>query len=297
MRLLVTGACGFIGSHLTQALLARGYEVRALDLYNSFESHGWLEGIKHENLEVVLGDVRDGANVRQHMAGCDGVIHLAALIAIPYSYTAPESYIQTNVIGTLNVLQAARELNVEKIVCMSTSEVYGSAQFTPMDEGHPLVAQSPYAASKIAADQLALSFYRSFGLPVTIARAFNTYGPRQSTRAVISSIIAQMPGKVSVGSLTPRRDFTHVSDTVEGIIACYERGVNGEVYNLGTGRDVSIKELLDILGADYEQQEDRMRPELSEVTRLCCDASKANDYLDWKPKVTLENGLCSLLKS
>lgn len=295
MKILVTGACGFIGSHLTEALLAKGYEVLGLDLYNSQGSRGWLQGIEHENLDLVLGDVRDAAFVAEHMANCDGVIHMAALISIPYSYEAPESYIQTNVIGTLNVLQAARRPQIKKVVCISTSEVYGSAQYTPMDEGHPLVAQSPYAASKIAADQLALSFYRSFGLPVTIARPFNTYGPRQSTRAVIPSIISQMPGRVCVGSVTPIRDFMHVSDTVAGIIACYEHGEDGEIYNLGTGAETSIEDLLDLLGADYDHERERMRPELSEVTRLCCDWTKAKQ-LGWEPKVPLEEGLCSLRK-
>lgn len=295
MKILVTGGCGFIGSHLCEALQANDYEVRAYDLYHSRDDRGWLGGWGC-NIEVVLGDVRDFHATREAMRGCDAVIHLAALIDIPYSYVAPQSYVETNAIGTLNVLQAARDLGVKKLVCMSTSEVYGSAQYVPMDEKHPLNAQSPYAATKIAADQLALSFYRSFGLPVTIARAFNTYGSRQSTRAVIASILAQMPGKVKVGSLTPTRDFMHVSDTVAGIIACLECGESGEIYNLGTGTETSIKQLLEILGADYEQEPERLRPALSEVDRLCCDWTKARE-LGWQPITTLETGLCSLKKS
>jgi NAD dependent epimerase/dehydratase len=292
---LVTGGCGFIGSHLCEALIAKGYEVRAYDLYNSHGYTGWLEG---SGIEVVLGDVRDFSATREAMKDCDAVMHLAALIAIPYSYTAPESYIDTNVKGTLNVLQAARDLGTNKIVCTSTSEVYGSAQYAPMDEKHPIVAQSPYAASKIAADQLALSFYRSFGTPVTIARPFNTYGLRQSPRAIIASILTQMPEKVKVGSLTPTRDFMHVSDTVAGMIACLEHGKPGEIYNFGTGDETSIARLLEVLGAEYEQEETRMRPTLSEVTRLCCDWSKAS-ALGWEPKVSIQEGLgklCSLGK-
>lgn len=291
MRVLVTGGCGFIGSHLCEALKISGYEVRAYDLYNSQGHKGWLEG---KDIEVVLADVRDFHATKQAMKGCYAVMHLAALIDIPYSYIAPHSYIETNVMGTLNVLQAARETGVEKVICTSTSEVYGSAQYTPMDEKHPLVAQSPYAASKIAADQLALSFYRSYGLPVTIARPFNAFGQRQSTRAVIPSIIKQMPNKVKVGSLIPTRDFTHVSDTVAGMIACLKRGDAGEIYNLGTGIETSIGQLLDMLGAEYEQDESRMRPLLSEVTRLCADWSKAKT-LGWEPKMNLEDGLCLLL--
>lgn len=292
-KVFVTGGCGFIGSHLCEALAAKGYDVRAYDLYNSQGGKGWLE---NTDIDVVLGDVRDFQMTRRAMAGYESVIHLAALISIPYSYCAPESYIDTNVKGTFNVLQAAHDLGISKIICTSTSEVYGSAQFPAMDETHPLVAQSPYAASKIAADQLALSFYRSFGTPVTICRPFNTYGERQSSRAVIASILSQIPGKVKVGSLTPTRDFLHVSDTVEGFIACLEKGKVGEVYNLGTGIETSISKLLSLLGADYEQEESRLRPQLSEVTRLCCDWSKVKT-LGWKPKVSLQEGLCLLQKS
>ena len=292
MKVLVTGGCGFIGSHLCEALIARGYDVRAYDLYNRDQHKGHLEG---SGIEVMLGDVRDYGRTYEAMRGCKAVLHLAALIDIPYSYVAPQSYIDTNVTGTLNVLQAAKHHGC-KVVCTSTSEVYGSAQYAPMDELHPLSAQSPYAASKIAADQLALSFHRSYGMPVSIVRPFNTYGPRQSSRAIIASIMAQMPGKVRVGSITPTRDFLHVSDTVAGMIAVMERVTVGDTYNLGTGVQTSIKQLLEMLGADYEQDETLMRPTGSEVTRLCASWRKAKDQLGWEPKVTLQEGLCLLAK-
>jgi len=294
--ILVTGADGFIGSHLTEELLRRGYSVRAFVLYNSFNSQGWLEHcdlkIKN-NLEVFSGDIRDPYGVKEAMKGCDIVLHLAALIAIPFSYHSPDTYVDTNIKGTLNILQAARELKVQRIVHTSTSEVYGTARFVPITEDHPLQGQSPYSASKIAADQLAYSFYASFQLPVTIVRPFNTYGPRQSARAVIPTIISQIASGISeirLGSISPTRDFNYVSDTVAGFIAAMmsERGL-GEVVNFGSNFEISIGDtallIADVMNTkiDIITDEARLRPTDSEVERLWAANEKANSLFGWKP--------------
>lgn len=303
-KILVTGADGFIGSHLVEELLRRGYQVRAFVFYNSFNSWGWLDHAPAElraRLEVFAGDIRDPHGVRQAMKGCDTVLHLAALIAIPYSYHSPDTYIDTNIKGTLNVLQAARELGEVKVVHTSTSEVYGTAQFVPITESHPLQGQSPYSASKIGADQLAYSFYASFGLPVSIVRPFNTYGPRQSARAVIPSIITQIAsGKrvLQLGALHPTRDFNYVQDTVSGFIAAAEseQGI-GEVVNLGSNFEISIGDtvalIAEVMGAQVstETDSDRLRPEKSEVERLWASNDKARALFGWQPAFAGREGL------
>ena len=295
-KVLVTGADGFIGSHLVESLISRGYSVRAFVQYNSFNSWGWLDRSPREvrdKLDVFAGDIRDPYGVRQAMRGCDYVLHLAALIAIPYSYHSPDTYVDTNVRGTLNVVQAARDLAVKKILHTSTSEVYGTAQFVPITEEHPLCGQSPYSATKIAADQIALSFYHSFGTPVVVIRPFNTYGPRQSTRAVIPTIISQIAcgaRRIRLGSLHPTRDFSYVADTVTGFIAALEsdQGI-GEVINLGSGFEISIGDTMnliaELMGAHVQAEEDavRLRPPNSEVNRLLADNSKALRLFRWKP--------------
>lgn len=298
-KVLVTGADGFIGSHLTERLVAEGYDVRALTLYNSFGSWGWLDKFDPaviRRIEVVPGDVRDAACMRQAVKGCATIFHLAALIAIPYSYRAPESYIDTNVKGTLNVLQAAEAEGVARVIHTSTSEVYGTAVSVPIGEDHPLNAQSPYAASKIAADQLALSFHRSFGTPVMVLRPFNTFGPRQSVRAVIPTIIGQIAEgarTVKLGALHPTRDFSYVDDTVNGFIAAARAEFNriaGRVINTGSSFEISIGEvaklIAECMGAEIgiEQEEARLRPAASEVDRLVCDNRLAADLLGWRPQ-------------
>ena len=296
-KVLVTGADGFIGSHLTEALVRQGYEVRAFTYYNSFNSWGWLDKCANDvkgNFEVVSGDIRDSYGVKSAMRDCSSVLHLAALIAIPFSYQSPDSYVDTNVKGTLNVLQAARELKVQKIIHTSTSEVYGTARFVPITEAHPLQGQSPYSASKIAADQLAYSFYSSFNLPVITIRPFNTYGPRQSSRAVIPTIITQINknnGEVKLGSITPTRDFTYIEDTVNGFISALKcERAYGEVINLGSNFEVSIldtaKIIAEIMGSPLNISEDdiRLRPENSEVNRLFSDNTRAQSLLGWKPR-------------
>lgn len=308
-KVLVTGADGFIGSHIVEKLVSLGYPVRAFTMYNSFSSYGWIDFIdenKRGNVEVFPGDIRDPNGVREAMIGCDIVLHLAALIAIPFSYHSPDSYIDVNVKGTLNILQAARKLGVKKIVHTSTSEVYGTAEFVPIDEHHPLKGQSPYSASKIAADQLAYSFYTSFDQPVIILRPFNTFGPRQSARAIIPTIITQLiNGKkeLKLGELTPTRDFTYIEDTVSGFInAMLKKDLFGEVINLGSGSEISIGKLAElianILGSEVKLlfDEQRKRPRASEVSRLLSDNSKALSKLDWEPQFLGNSGFRAGLK-
>jgi len=295
-KVLVTGADGFIGSHLTEALVRQGYAVRAFTNYNSFNSWGWLDYCSADvrgQFEVFPGDIRDPHGVKEAMRGCGAVLHLAALIAIPYSYHSPDTYVDTNVKGTLNVLQAARELGVQRVLNTSTSEVYGSARFVPITESHPLQGQSPYSATKIAADQLAYSFYASFGLPVVTVRPFNTYGPRQSARAVIPSIITQLAAgkrQIQLGAISPTRDFNFVTDTVNGFVAALrsEAGL-GEVINFGSNFEISIGDTVQLIGeamdVDVEvlTDEARIRPENSEVQRLWADNSKARELFGWTP--------------
>lgn len=302
-KVFVTGADGFIGSHLVEGLVEAGASVKALVQYNSFNHWGWLDKVHPDILnqvEVCPGDVRDDSLMRQFVAGSDIGFHLAALIAIPYSYDAPRSYVDTNITGTLNVLQGVRQGGIERLVCTSTSEVYGTAQYVPIDETHPLQGQSPYAATKIAADQLAESFYRSFDLPVVILRPFNTYGPRQSMRAIIPTLIMQgLTGQtVQVGNLTPTRDFNYVLDTVQGFLkAGLSDHALGEVINVGTGFEISIQDLVrtleKILGQPFHvvQQAERLRPEKSEVFRLCAGIEKARRILNYVPLFSLEEGL------
>jgi NAD dependent epimerase/dehydratase len=304
MKILLTGADGFIGSHLTEALVRSGHDVRAFVMYNSFNSWGWLDQSPKEiksQIDVFAGDIRDPNGVRIATKGCSAVIHLAALIAIPYSYHSPDTYVDTNIKGTLNVLQAARELGVSRVIHTSTSEVYGTARFVPITEQHPLQGQSPYSASKIASDQLAYSFYASFGLPVVIARPFNTYGPRQSARAVIPTIISQLAAgakRIQLGALHPTRDFNFVSDTVDAFIAALksDQGV-GEVINFGSNYEISIGEtvslIADVMNVSVEIAEDkkRIRPMNSEVERLWADNSKARKLLNWEPRYLGKDGL------
>jgi len=303
-RILVTGADGFIGSHLVEELVRQGRSVRAFVLYNSFDHWGWLDSVPSEikdSIEVIAGDVRDRNCVEAAMSGCSSVMHLAALIGIPYSYRAAQSYVDVNVHGTLNVVEAARAKGLEKVVVTSTSEVYGTAQFVPITEDHPLVGQSPYAATKIAADQLALSFHRSFGVPVAVARPFNTYGPRQSARAVIPTIVSQIASrsrKIRLGALHPTRDLTFVADTARGLIAVHDSAKSiGEVINLGTGFEISIGDLAQLIGEvmgstiEIESDAERLRPPASEVERLCAATAKAESLLGWQPQLRGVDGL------
>ena len=303
-RVLVTGAGGFIGSHLTEELARQGARVRALVRYNSRGDRGFLEDLSRDlasRVEIVAGDITDPHFVQTLVEGREVVFHLAALIAIPYSYAAPASYVSTNVTGTLNVLEACRRHKVKKLVHTSTSEVYGTALYTPIDEKHPLQGQSPYSASKIGADQLAESYYRSFGLPVAICRPFNTFGPRQSSRAVIPTIISQLlqdPPRLPLGSTTPLRDFNFVADTVSGFLAVAASPKSvGQTINIGSGRTVSIGDtarlIMKLTGrkAKIETARERIRPERSEVLKLQCDNRKARKLLGWKPRYTLEQGL------
>jgi NAD dependent epimerase/dehydratase len=302
-KILVTGADGFIGSHLTEELIRQGHDVRAFVLYNSFNSWGWLDHSDSEikkNLDIFAGDVRDPHGVKRAMKGCDVVFHLAALIAIPYSYHSPDTYVDTNIKGTLNVVQAARELGIEKVVHTSTSEVYGTAKFVPISEEHPLQAQSPYSASKIGADQIAMSFHMSFGTPVAVIRPFNTYGPRQSARAVIPTIITQIAqgkGTVKLGAIIPTRDFSYIKDTVRGFVAIGEsdRSV-GEVLNVGSNFEMSIGDaariIAEVMGAGIEivSDRERIRPDKSEVERLWADNTKMKDSTGWEPEYAGEEG-------
>lgn len=303
-NILVTGACGFIGSHLVERLVELGARVRAFVYYDALNRWGWLDTLSEEKLkqfEVFTGDVRDFNCIKRSMNGVDVVFHLAALIGIPYSYIAPESYVDTNIKGTLNILQAARDVEVAKIIHTSTSEVYGTAQCIPIDEQHPMQGQSPYSATKIASDMLAESFHRSFDLPVAICRPFNTYGPRQSARAVIPTIITQMMAKkkhIQLGNIDTTRDFNYVRNVVEGFIEIAEsEKAIGEVINIGSGHEISIADLFrkisDLLGKNPEVKTDagRVRSPSSEVERLCADNSKAKKLLGWEPKVGLDEGL------
>jgi dTDP-glucose 4,6-dehydratase len=300
-RVLVTGAGGFIASHLTERMVQEGAAVRGLVHYNALGSRGWLdESPLVDQVEVLAGDITDRDSVRRAMEDVDVVFHLAALIAIPYSYRAPESYVRTNINGTLNVLQAARDLGTPRVVHTSTSEVYGSALYVPIDEKHPLQGQSPYSASKIGADKMAEAFYRSFDVQVATVRPFNTFGPRQSARAVIPTIITQclQQGEVHLGSLTPTRDMNFVSNTVDGfVMAAQSLEVVGRTVNLGSGREISIGGLAALIarltGIDFEVESevDRLRPEKSEVNRLLADHSLATELMGWTPRVSLEEGL------
>ncbi len=303
-KIMVTGADGFIGSHLTELLIEKGYDVRAFVLYNSFNSWGWLDSIdknKLKEIEVVSGDIRDPNGVRTAMKDVDWVFHLAALIAIPFSYHSPDSYVDTNIKGTLNVLQAARELSTKRVFVTSTSEVYGTAQYVPIDEKHPFQGQSPYSATKIGADRLAESFYRSFGLPVTIVRPFNTFGPRQSARAVIPTIITQLlSGKkeIKLGSLTPTRDFNYVKDTVNGFheIALSDRTI-GEEINIATQKEISIEQLAREIINQIDPEaviitdNDRIRPKKSEVERLLGSNEKLKALTSWEQRYTFAEGI------
>lgn len=304
MKIVVTGAEGFIGSHLTEALVRQGHEVRAFTLYNSFNNWGWLEQAPSDvkgHFEVFSGDIRDPHGVKQALKHCDAVLHLAALIAIPYSYHSPDTYVDTNIKGTLNVLQAARELELKRVIHTSTSEVYGTAKFVPITEEHSLLGQSPYSATKIAADQLAYSFYSSFGLPVVTVRPFNTYGPRQSARAVIPTIISQIASgitQIKLGSISTTRDFNFVSDTVAGFIAALNsaNGI-GETFNLASNFEISIADtarlIADVMNVEIQFVEDeaRKRPDRSEVERLWGDATKAKEELGWVPQYAGYDGL------
>ena len=301
-KILVTGAAGFIGSHLTELLVEKGFEVKAFVRYSSKNDWGWLEHSKYKNeIEVVTGDIRDYDSVYSAVKGCDSVFHLAALIGIPYSYVSPQAYIKTNIDGTYNVLQASKELKVEQVLVTSTSETYGTAQYVPIDEKHPMVGQSPYSATKIAADQLAVSYYKSFGLPVKIVRPFNTYGPKQSARAIIPTIITQiLSGKreIKLGNLSPTRDLTFVKDTANGFLEIYKaNGLYGEFTNIGMNEEISIGKLVkliaEVMKVDIKiiSDEKRIRPGKSEVERLMCNNSKILAHTNWKPKYTLRTGL------
>jgi len=301
-RIFVTGATGFIGSHLAELLVEEGFDVAAFDRYNPNNQWGWLEDSEYKNdMEVILGDVRDYDSVSKAMDGCDAVFHLAALIGIPYSYVSPLAYIRTNIEGTYNVLEAAKNINLEQVLVTSTSETYGTAQYTPIDENHPLVGQSPYSASKIAADQLAVSYHKSFDLPVKIVRPFNTYGPRQSARAVIPTIISQMLNReqtIELGNLSPTRDLTYVTDTCNAFIDIYKSdSLFGEVTNIGMNSEISIGDLCGLISnlmktdITIKSSEKRVRPENSEVERLVCDNTKLLKHTSWRPRYTLEQGI------
>lgn len=303
-KVLVTGADGFIGSHLVEELLTQNYDVKAFCYYNSFNTWGWLDTFPKEKLdkiEIFTGDVRDPNGVRAAMQGCDIVYHLAALIAIPYSYHSPDSYVDTNIKGTLNIVQAAKDLNVERVIVASTSEIYGTAQYVPIDEKHPKQPQSPYSATKIGADSIADSFYRSFNLPITIVRPFNTYGPRQSARAIIPTIITQLLNgfeEIKLGDLTPTRDLLFVKDTVKGFIEIAQsESLIGHECNIATNSEISMQKMADTLvnlinpKAKIVQDKARLRPEKSEVFRLFGDNSKILEHTNWKVEHTLKEGL------
>lgn len=301
-NILVTGAGGFIGSHLTELLVEKGYNVRAFVHYNSWNKWGWLDASNvKKDVEIITGDIRDFDSVNAAMQGCDAVFHLAALIGIPYSYVSPQAYIKTNIDGTYNVLQSARQLDVEKVLVTSTSETYGTAQYVPIDENHPMVGQSPYSATKIAADQLAISYYRSFNLPVKIVRPFNTYGPRQSARAIIPTVIGQILNgnqQLKLGNLSPTRDLTFVKDTARGFLEiALANGLYGEITNIGMREEITIGNLVHLIarliGTEVEilSDEQRVRPDKSEVERLFCENTKIKTLTNWSPNFTLESGL------
>ena len=305
--ILITGADGFIGSHLTEMLLRKGHKVRALAFYNSFNNWGWLEDVvQSENLEVISGDIRDPFFCTEITKNIDQIFHLAALIGIPYSYVAPDSYIDTNIKGTLNICNAARINDVERIIHTSTSEVYGTAKYVPIDEDHPLQPQSPYSASKIAADNMAMSYFNAFNLPLTIARPFNTYGPRQSARAVIPTIILQIANgakEIKLGDLSPTRDFNYVIDTCQAFISILEsKNTLGEVINIGSNTEISIKDTLqvikDLMSSEvvFVEDKDRLRPKKSEVFRLWCDNKKINKLTGFKPKYDIKQGLLKTIE-
>jgi len=301
-NVLVTGADGFIGSHLTEFLIEKGAKVKALSQYNSFNSWGWLEAINYtENIEIISGDIRDAHFVKKISKNTDIIFHLAALIAIPYSYSAPDSYIDTNIKGTLNICQAALDNGIDKIIHTSTSEVYGTAQYVPIDEKHPLQPQSPYSATKIGADAIAESFYRSFNLPLCIARPFNTYGPRQSARAVIPTIITQIANNIKnikLGNMSTTRDFNYVKDTCSGFIKlCESDNTIGEIINIGSNSEISIKDTAELIkkimnsNVEFVCDEQRLRPAGSEVRRLCCDNTKIKKLTEFIPQYSIESGL------
>lgn len=305
-KVLVTGADGFIGSHLTEMLLEQGYNVRTLSYYNSFNDWGWLEGIKHNNLEVVTGDVRDPHFCKHITKEIDVIFHLAALIAIPYSYLAPDSYVDTNIKGTLNICQAAKENGVKRVLVTSTSEVYGTAQYVPIDENHPKQPQSPYSATKIGADAMALSFYNAFDLPVVVARPFNTYGPRQSARAIIPTIITQIASgvnEIKLGDLSPTRDFNYVKDIAKGFIELSKcDGAIGQEVNICSNFEISMKDTLELIAkimqsdVKFITDEQRIRPTNSEVFRLWGDNSKIKSLTGFSPTYTIEDGLSVTIK-
>ena len=304
--ILVTGADGFIGSHLTEMLLAEGYKVKALSYYNSFNYWGWLDDIKHPNLEVITGDVRDPHFCKYITKDTDTIFHLAALIAIPYSYTAPDSYVDTNVKGTLNICQAAKENGVKKIIVTSTSEVYGTAQYVPIDEKHPKQPQSPYSASKIGADMMAMSFYNAFELPVVIARPFNTYGPRQSARAIIPTIISQIANgekEIKLGDLTPTRDFNFVKDTCRGFIKLADcDAAIGEEVNICSNYEISMRNTFELIAkimkrdVKFIEDTQRIRPKNSEVFRLLGDNTKIKNLTGFSPQYSIEQGLTETIE-
>jgi len=304
MKVLVTGSEGFIGSHLVETLVKRGYQVRAFVLYNSFGSLGWLDSLESETLkkiDIFMGDVRDPNGVKEAMKNMDMVYHLAALIGIPYSYHSPDMYVDTNIKGTLNILQSARDFQTKRVIITSTSEVYGTAKYVPIDENHPFQGQSPYSATKIAADRLAESFYRSFNTPITIVRPFNTYGPRQSTRAIIPTIITQLLAgetKIKLGSLTPSRDFNYVKDTVNGFLAISDSSKTiGEEINIASEKEITMhdlaKKLIEQINpkAKILQEDIRLRPKNSEVSRLLGSNAKIKKLTNWEPQYDLERGL------
>lgn len=307
--ILVTGSDGFIGSHLTEELVKQGYRVKAFVLYNSFNSNGWLDTLPRDimdNVEIFQGDIRDPHGVKKAVERTDAIFHLAALIAIPFSYHSPDAYVDTNIKGTLNVLQAARENGNERVLVTSTSEVYGTAQYVPIDEKHPYQGQSPYSATKIGADRLAESFYRSFELPVTIVRPFNTFGPRQSARAVIPTIIMQLIAgrqEIKLGSLTPTRDFNYVKDTVNGFVSIYKAEKTiGQEINIATQQEISIGALAEELirqinpNAQIVCEEQRLRPAKSEVNRLLGSNAKIKELTDWKPAYSFEQGVAETIR-